>query len=114
MKTPRSYRKMAAYLMILSGVTHPAQMLFYGTSPAISGPAIQGSLFLVVGTLLLTPYRVALWVAIVLPGMGGAGAAYRILALEPTAFTYFHALVDLVVVVLAIACLAGKDPHPEI
>jgi hypothetical protein len=114
MKNPHSYRKTAGYLMLLSGVTHPAQMLFYGTSPEVLGPALQGSTFLLVGALLLTPYRFALWVAIALPGMGGAGAVYRILALEPTAFTYFHALIDLVVVALAIVCLAGKDPRPEI
>ena len=112
MQTPYSHRKIAAYLMVLSGITHPAQILVYGARPEISGPAMQGSIFLLVGGLLLTRYRMALWVAVVLPLMGGAGALYRIAALEPTAFTYFHALIDFVVVGLVITCLVRPEIKP--
>lgn len=107
-----TYRKTAACLMLLSGVTHPLQMLFYGTSSAIQGPALQGMVFLLVGAGLLTRSRLALWVAIALPGLGGIGAVYRIVADVPTAFTYFHALLDFTVVGLAIACLAGQGSLP--
>jgi hypothetical protein len=112
-QAPYSHRKIAAYLMILSGITHPAQILVYGARPEISGPAMQGTLFLLVGALLLTRYRAALWIAVVLPLMGGAGAVYRIAALDPTAFTYFHALIDFVVVGLAIKCLAQPKNEPD-
>lgn len=93
-------RRYAAYLMLLSGVTHPGQMIFYGTAPEIRGPALSGTIFFFVGLLLLTRFRIALLVAIVLPLMGGVGALYRILDADPTAFTYFHALIDFVVVAL--------------
>ncbi len=104
-----SYRRIAAYLMLLSGITHPLQLLVYGTSPEIRGPALSGLIFLVVGAGLLTRSRLALWVAVVLPLMGGVGALYRIVALAPTPATYFHAGIDAVVVALAAACLAGRD-----
>lgn len=99
-------RRIAAYLMLLSGITHPAQMLFYGTAPEIRGPALSGTLFFFVGLLLLTRYRLALWIAIALPLMGGIGAIYRILAEVPTAFTWFHAAIDFVVIGLCVTALA--------
>jgi hypothetical protein len=100
-------QKIAAGLMLLSGITHPAQMLVYGMDPEI---AQSGMIFLLVGAGLLTRYRVALYVAIVLPLMGGMGALYRIFAAEPTAFTYFHAAIDFVVVGLCIAVLVSPRP----
>jgi hypothetical protein len=103
-------QKIAAGLMLLSGITHPAQMLVYGMDPEIRGPAQSGMIFLLVGAGLLTRYRVALYVAIVLPLMGGMGALYRIFAAEPTAFTYFHAAIDFVVVGLCIAVLVSPRP----
>lgn len=102
------FRRTAAGLMILSGITHPAQMLFYGTAPEIRGPAVSGMIFFLVGLGLLTRYRIALWVAVVLPLMGGMGAIYRIVADTPTAFTYFHAAIDFVVVALCIALIASS------
>ncbi|MDG2332896.1 MAG: alpha/beta fold hydrolase [Myxococcota bacterium] len=105
-----SYRRIAAYLMLLSGVTHPAQMLVYGTAPEIRGPATTGMIFLLIGAGLLTPWRACLWLAIALPLAGGLGALFRITADVPTAFTYFHALIDFVVVGLAGASLAEGHP----
>ena len=91
-------RKIAAGMMLLSGITHPAQMLFYGSNPEIRGPAMSGTIFFFVGLFLLTRFRLALWVAIVLPLMGGVGAIYRIVEAAPTVFTYFHAAIDFAVV----------------
>jgi hypothetical protein len=97
------YQRAAAYLMLLSGITHPGQMLFYGTDPEIRGPAMAGMIFFPVGLGLLTRFRVALVVGIVLPLMGGTAAVGRILTGAPTAFTYFHAGLDVVVVGLCAA-----------
>jgi hypothetical protein len=55
---------------------------------------------------LLGRYRIALWVAIVLPLLGGSGALVRIFTANPTPFTYFHTLIDFVVVGLCIHVLA--------
>jgi len=59
--------------MLLSGITHPAQMLFYGTDPEIRGPALPGTLFFFVGLLLLTRYRLALCVAVLVSGRKRVG-----------------------------------------
>ncbi|MCZ6830757.1 MAG: hypothetical protein O7F73_14450 [Gammaproteobacteria bacterium] len=99
------HQKIAAGLMILSGLTHPSQLLIYGTGPDIRGPALFGVLYLLVGLGLLTRYRAALWVGVVLPLLGGLGSIYRLVALEPTAFTLFHTIIDFVVVMLCIRVL---------
>jgi hypothetical protein len=98
-------QRIAAYLMLLSGITHPAQMLFYGTDPEIRGPATAGAIFFLVGLGLLTRFRIALVVGIALPLMGGTGAVQRILTANPTPFTYFHAVIDFVVIGLCITAL---------
>jgi len=99
-------QKIAAGLMLLSGITHPLQLLIYGTAPEIREPALAGSLFFLVGLGLLSRYRIALWIAIVLPLLGGSGALVRIFSANPTPFTYFHTLIDFVVVGLCIHVLA--------
>ena len=106
------YQRIAAYLMLLSGITHPAQMLFYGTDPEVRGPAMSGIIFFFVGLGLLTRFRLALVVAIVLPLLGGIGAVNRILDGTPTAFTYFHAVVDFVVIGLCVAALTAGWRKP--
>ena len=103
-----TYRKIAAWLMLLSGVTHPAQMLYYGTAPEIRSPALTGMVFLLVGAGLLTQSRKALWWAVAVPFVLGLGAVYRIVADIPVVPSYFHAAIDFTVVGLAIACLRER------
>lgn len=104
-------QRIAAYLMLLSGITHPAQMLFYGTDPEVKGPATAGAIFFLVGLGLLTRFRIALVVAIFLPLLGGVGAIDRILNATPTPFTYFHAAIDFVVIGLCIVALVIGRKH---
>ena len=105
-------QKIAAGLMILSGLTHPSQLLVYGMGPDIRGPALFGVLYLFVGLGLLTRYRAALWVAVVLPLLGGLGSIYRLVALDPTAFTLFHTIIDFVVAALCIrVLLAAREKN---
>jgi hypothetical protein len=98
-------QKITAGLMLLSGITHPLQLLIYGTAPEIRQPALAGSIFFLVGLGLLTRYRIALVIAIVLPLLGGCGALVRIFTASPTPFTYFHAAIDFVVVGLCLYML---------
>ena len=108
------YQKIAAGLMILSGLTHPSQLLVYGNTPDIRGPALFGVLFLFVGLSLLTRFQAALWVGVLLPLIGGIGSIYRLVALEPTGFTLFHTIIDFVVVALcAIVLLNIRRTHDE-
>jgi hypothetical protein len=98
-------QKIAACLMLISGITHPAQLLFYEHTPEIREPALAGMIFFPIGLFLLTRFRLALVVAIVIPLLGGTGAVQRILTANPTAFTYFHAAIDFTVIGLCIAAL---------
>ncbi|MDP6978021.1 MAG: hypothetical protein QF570_05385 [Myxococcota bacterium] len=99
-------QKIAAGLMLLSGITHPAQLLFYENTPEVREPALAGMIFFPIGLFLLTRFRLALVVAIVIPLLGGTGAVQRILTANPTAFSYFHAAIDFVVIGLCITALA--------
>ncbi len=110
--TQNPIQRTAAGLMLLSGITHPMQILVYGTAPEIAEPARAGSIFLLVGLGLLTRYRVALWVGIVLPLLGGSAAVLRIVAADPTAFTWFHAAIDFVVVGCCVGVLRGRGESP--
>ncbi|MDC1307566.1 hypothetical protein N8Z40_06215, partial [Pseudomonadales bacterium] len=60
--------KIAAGLMLFSGVSHPTQLLIYGTAdPALVNSSLMGMSFLVVGALLLTGKRWALWIGAIQP-----------------------------------------------
>lgn len=98
-------QKIAGWLMVLSGITHPSQLILYGTGPDILGPALFGAIFLPLGLWLLTGRRVALWVGAVLPLLAGIGSVYRILESTPSPLTHVHALLDFVVVGLCLAAL---------
>ena len=100
-----SYQRIAAYLMLLSGLTHPVQILIYPDDPEVRAPALAGSLFFLVGLGLLTRFRILLVVAIILPLLGGLEAIQRILTASPTPFTYFHTGIDFVVVGLSATAL---------
>ena len=99
-------RKLAAGLMIYSGISHPSQLLIYGMDdPQLVQTSLIGVSFLFVGLFLLTQKRAALWVGAVLPLLFGLGAAGKILFMDPNVFTYIHTAIDFVVSGLCIALL---------
>ena len=103
-------RKIAAYLMLFSGVAHVAQLFILGTdNPNNVNGSLFGSGFLIVGALLLTQWRLSLWVGSVWPLLMGLGASYRILALDPTPMTYLFTGIDFLVVGLCVACLREEQ-----
>jgi hypothetical protein len=103
-------RKIAAYLMLFSGVAHVAQLFILGTdNPNNVNGSLFGSSFLIVGALLLTQWRLSLWVGSVWPLLMGLGASYRILALDPTPMTYLFTGIDFLVVGLCVACLREEQ-----
>lgn len=102
-------RKIAASLMLFSGVSHVAQLFILGTdNPNNVNGSMMGATFLIVGALLLTRWRIGLWAGAIWPLLLGLGATYRIIALDPTALTYVFTVIDFVVVGLCIACLRVK------
>lgn len=99
-------RKLAAILMLLSGAAHLAQLFILGTdNPNNVNGSLMGSTFLVVGFLLLSPWRIGLWIGAIWPLLLGLGASYRIMALDPTAMTYVFTAVDFIVVALCVISL---------
>ncbi len=98
-----SPQKIAACLMLYSGLSHPAQLLIYGTDdPDLVRSSLAGMTFLVVGALLLTGKRWATWIGITLPLLFGIGATYRIFTQDVTPFSYLHTAIDFAVVALCI------------
>lgn len=103
-------QKIAAGLMLLSGLTHPSQLLIYGTSdPNLVNSSLMGTLFLVVGACLLTGKRWSLWLGAILPLLFGLGATYRILTQDITPFSYLHTVIDFAVVALCVLQLREQQ-----
>ena len=91
-------RRVAAVLMLISGVTHVAQLAFYGAEQSAVGASVFGGIYFVLGLFLLGKGRVILWFTAILPSIGGALGVYRFLHLHRNPFSVFHVVVDLVVV----------------
>ena len=98
----RHLRTVAGVLMIVSGVTHVAQLLVYEPEGHVAGAAAFGVGYLLIGVWLLGTRRFALWLGAVLPAVGGALGLYRFLFLHTNPFSVFHVAVDLVVVPLCV------------
>jgi len=106
-------RMLAAGLMLFSGLSHPSQLLIYGTqNPELVRPALAGTVFLLVGLFLLTQKRAALWLGLLLPLTFGIGASFRIVTQDPTVFTYLHTAIDFVVAALCAQLLFGGQTTP--
>jgi hypothetical protein len=110
---PRS-RRLAAVLMLLSGLTHVSQLAVYGRDGHVVGAAIFGVIYSAIGVLLLGRSRVALWLGAILPAIGAVGGIYRFAAIHANPFSIFHVGIDLIVVPICVYWLAraGKTTSP--
>jgi hypothetical protein len=107
-------QKLAAILMLVSGCTHPSQLLIYGSDdPDLLRSSLMGMVFLLVGACLLSARRWALWVGIIIPLVFGLGASYRIATQAVTPFSYAHTLVDFIVVILCVLALLEADNNTQ-
>ena len=102
-------RRGAAVLMLISGVTHVAQLAFYGAETSAIGASLFGVVYFVLGLLLLGKGRAVLWFAAILPTIGGILGVYRFLHLHRNPFSVFHVVVDLIVVPCCIYLLTRKQ-----
>jgi uncharacterized membrane protein HdeD (DUF308 family) len=101
-------RKLAAALMLLSGVTHVAQLAVYPAHAHVVTAAVFGVLYFAIGLYLLQPKRAALWCGALFPLIGGSLGIYRFIALQPNPFTVFHVIIDLVVIAICVRLLLQK------
>lgn len=107
-------RRAAASLMLLSGVTHVAQLAVYDAHHSVIGAAVFGGIYFGIGVLLLSRYGIALVLGAVLPTIGGVLGIYRFLHLHPNPFSVFHVAIDLVVVPVCVYLLyLGKSGETE-
>ncbi len=91
-------RRVSAVLMLISGVTHVAQLFFYPGEHSAWGASIFGGIYFVLGLLLLREGRAALWLSAILPSIGGTLGVIRFLSMHRNPFSVFHVAIDLVVV----------------
>ena len=76
-------RKLAGVLLVISGVTHVAQIAFYAAENHTIGAAVGGVVYLLIGILLFSgSSRIALWLGALLPALGGVGGVYRFIYLQ--------------------------------
>lgn len=104
-------RRIAAVLMLLSGITHVVQLPVYGTEHSVIGASIFGGIYFLIGLWLLGSSRSALVAGAVLPSVGGVLGVYRFLLLHPNPFSVFHVGIDLVVVPICVVLLLRGEFH---
>jgi len=102
-------RKLAAGLMLISGVTHVAQLAVYPAHAHVVTAAIFGLLYFSIGLYLLRPKRAALWCAALFPLIGGSLGIYRFIVLQPNPFTVFHVIIDIAVISICVRLLLKRE-----
>lgn len=111
----RTIRRIAAVLMLVSGVTHVVQIPVYGAHGSVLGAAAFGVVYFIIGLFLLGHGRMALWAGSILPAIGGTLGIYRFLFLHPNPFSVGHVLIDLVVIPCCLLLLVRgrSETHPR-
>jgi hypothetical protein len=102
-------RRLAASLLLVSGVTHVIQLPIYGAEHSVIGATIFGGIYFAIGLALLSKSRMALVLGAIFPSIGGVLGVYRFLHLHPNPFSVFHVAIDLVVVPACIFLLLRGD-----
>ncbi|MFI7005278.1 hypothetical protein [Streptomyces sp. NPDC050145] len=108
---PQAARTLAV-LLLLSGVTHLAQLAVYQHEANVLGAAGFGAVYLVIGIAVLRRWPGALHLAAVLPAIGGLLGTYRFFFLHTNPFSVWHVALDLVIVPLAVILLARRRAKP--
>ncbi|MBW1685275.1 MAG: hypothetical protein JRS35_09450 [Deltaproteobacteria bacterium] len=108
---PRS-RRLAAFLMLLSGLTHVSQLAVYGTRDHVIGAAIFGFIYFAIGALLLGRFHLALWLGAILPAIGAVGGIHRFASIHANPFSIFHVAIDLIVVPICVYWLIRARHFP--
>ena len=87
-----------AALLIVSSMTHVAQLAMYSLETHVIAAAAFGVVYFAVGMLLVRGARVGLWLAITLPSIGGALGIWRFMFVHRNPFSVFHVAIDVLVV----------------
>uniref|UniRef100_A0AAU1M3R7 Integral membrane protein n=1 Tax=Streptomyces sp. NBC_00148 TaxID=2903626 RepID=A0AAU1M3R7_9ACTN len=109
---PQAARVLAG-LLLLSGVTHLAQLAVYQHEANVLGAAAFGAVYVVIGVAVLGRRPAALHLAAVLPTIGGLLGIYRFFFLHTNPFSVWHVALDLIIVPLAVTLLARRRSEPS-
>ena len=100
--------------MLVSGVTHVAQLYVYPANHSAWGASVFGAIYFALGLYLqFSNGKAALWLTAILPSIGGALGVWRFLQLHRNPFSVFHVAVDLIVVPCCIYLLARRSSAPR-
>ena len=94
----RRLHKIAAVLMMTSGITHVSQLAVYGLERSAVVAATFGAVYFGIGVALLGTRRAALWFGAALPTVGGVLGVYRFFFVIANPFSVLHVLIDIIVV----------------
>lgn len=102
--------RIAGVLLLVSMVTHLVQVFVYHELRTQIGVSAFGIAYGVIGWFLLSGSRRALIAGAVVPALGGAAGAYRLLVVQPNPFSAFHIMVDVVVIAICLYELRMRRP----
>jgi uncharacterized membrane protein (UPF0136 family) len=95
----RSQRFVAA-LLIVSSMTHVAQLAVYSLETHVIAAAAFGVVYFAVGMLLIRGDRVGLWLALTFPSVGGILGVWRFMFMHRNPFSVLHVAIDVLVVLI--------------
>ena len=109
METISALRRLAGGLMLLSGVTHVAQLAVYPAHAHVVTAAAFGLLYFSIGLYLMRPARAALWCGALFPLIGGSLGIYRFVMLQPNPFSVLHVIIDIAVISICVRLLLRRE-----
>ena len=89
--------RLAAALLIVSNLTHVAQLAVYGRDTHVIAAAAFGVVYFAITLLLVRGSRAGLWLAITLPSVGGVLGVWRFVCVQCSPFSIVYVAIDVVV-----------------
>lgn len=103
--TSAALRRLAASLLVLTGISHAAQIAVYPPTDHVIAAALFGPPYFILGVLLFVRPSVGLlWVTTLLPAIGGVLGTGRYFD-HPNPFSAVHVVLDLIIVPTSLALL---------
>ncbi len=95
-------------VLILSGCTHLTQLVVYQHHGHVIAASLFGLAYLAIGILLVIEKQWVLWIAAMLPLIGGILGLIRFIYMHTNPFSFFHVLLDMVIVPFCIYAIVLK------
>ena len=95
-------------LLIISGCTHLTQLFVYQHHGHVIAASLFGLVYLIIGIFLVTEKTWALWCSSIIPLIGGILGALRFFTVHRNPFSFFHILLDCIIVPFSIYVLIAK------